>query len=103
MSDKIPQGGGADDKHELARNLAEAALRAKADGDPDRAASLLEEAQRVDPSAAVDALAETGGVTLPQEDDTDLAVESETVVPGSDAPSRAGITGSGSGADGQGL
>ena len=28
---------------------------------------------------------------------------SEMVVPGSDAPSRAGITGSGSGADNQGL
>jgi hypothetical protein len=104
MSDKSPQGDGADDKHEAARHMAEAAMRAEAAGDVDQAASLLDQAEKTDPTAVVETVSEYSGDTIPTaEDDTELSTASETVVPGSDAPSRAGITGSGSGADNQGL
>ncbi len=36
------------------------------------------------------------------QDDAELAAESRTVEPGADAPSRAGVSGRGSGADTQG-
>ncbi len=103
MSDKLNQGSGADDKHEAARNMAEAALRAEAAGDVEQAAALLDQAQKADPSAVVETVEETGAGAVAVDDDTELSTMSETVVPGSAAPSRSGITGPGSGADGQGL
>ena len=105
MSDELHQGSGADDKHEAARHMAEAAMRAERAGDTDRADDLIHQAEKADPSAVVDVIAESAGEPIPTEPDGDeeLSVMSETVVPGSDAPSRAGISGSGSGADNQGL
>ena len=103
MSEKITQGG-ADDKHEAARHMAEAAMRAEAAGDVEQAAALLDQAQKADPDAVVEAVSEHAGDAIPTADDeTELETASENVVPGSDAPSRSGITGSGSGADNQGL
>lgn len=104
MSENLEQEGG-DARHESARNMAEAAMRAEAAGDVEQAAALLDQAQRTDPDAVVEAVAENPDAAPPtaDEDDSDLATMSETVVPGSAAPSRAGITGPGSGADGQGL
>lgn len=84
--------------------MAEAALRAEAAGDTTQAESLLEQAERTDPDAVVDVVSERSDMALPvAADDTELSTVSETVQPGSDAPSRAGISGSGSGADNQGL
>lgn len=105
MSEKLNQGSGADDKHEAARHMAEAAMRAERDGDTDRADDLIDQAQKADPSAVVDVIAESAGDPIPSEagDNEELSVESETVMPGSDTPSRAGISGTGSGADNQGL
>ena len=115
MSDKLnqgepnlsgpDQGDGSDGRHEAARHMAEAALRAEAAGDTTQAESLLEQAERTDPDAVVDVVSERGDMPLPlaADDDTELSTMSETVQPGSDAPSRAGISGSGSGADNQGL
>lgn len=104
MNEKLHQGGGGDDKHESARNMAEAAMRAETAGDSGQADALLEQAAKADPSAVIDVVTEHGGKSLPiTPDDTELSAASETVVPGSDAPSRAGISGSGSGADNQGM
>lgn len=104
MSEKLDQGDGADRKHEAARNMAEAAMRAEAAGDVDQAAALLDQAQKADPTAVIETVSEHGDEVIPTaDDDTELATESETIVPHSAAPSRAGITGPGSGADGQGL
>ena len=102
MSEKLTQEGG-DGRHESARAMAEAAMRAEAAGDVDQAAALLDQAQKTDPDAVVEAVSENPDAAPTMDDDTELSTESEMVVPGSDAPSRAGITGSGSGADGQGL
>ncbi len=105
MSDDTDTTGdsNADDtKHEAARRMAEAAMRAEQAGDTDRANTLIDQAEKTDPDAVVDVVEEMGGGTVPEgEVGDDLG--SETVVPGSDAPSRAGISGSGSGADNQGL
>lgn len=104
MSEKLNQGGGADDRHEAARHMAEAALRAEAAGDTAQAEALLEQAEKTDPDAVIDVVSEQADMAIPTAvDDTELSTMSETVQPGSDAPSRAGITGSGSGADNQGL
>lgn len=104
MSEKLTQGDGSDDKHEAARHMAEAAMRAEAAGDTAQADSLLEQAQKADPDAVIDVVSERGDQALPGIVNVDeLSTMSETVQPGSDAPSRAGITGSGSGADNQGL
>ena len=103
MSEKLNQEGG-DARHESARNMAEAAMRAEAAGDVEQAAALLDQAQKTDPDAVVEAVSENpDAAPATVDDDTELATESETVMPGSAAPSRAGITGPGSGADGQGL
>ena len=85
--------------------MAEAALRAEAAGDTTQAESLLEQAERTDSNAVIDVVSERSDMALPvaADDDTELSTMSETVQPRSDAPSRAGITGSGSGADNQGL
>ncbi len=92
-------------KHQAARTLAERAVRAQAAGDEETADRLFAEAARLDPSAVEavlsEAVAPLGAPAEPQ-DDTEIAAMSRTVEPG-DAPSRAGIGGRGSGADGQGL
>lgn len=110
MSDTLNQGGtpdqdgGADDRHQAARNMAEAAMRAEAAGDTIKAETLLGQAQKTDPDAVIDVVSERADLAIPEPvDDSELSTMSETVQPGSDAPSRAGIIGSGSGADNQGL
>ena len=93
-----------DDKHDQARKMAEAAMRAEQAGDTDRADDLIAQAEKADPDAVLDVISERDDETIPFEtSDDELSVESETVQPHSDAPSRAGISGSGSGADNQGL
>lgn len=91
-------------KHGQARRLADAALTAQREGRLDEAERLFDEAQRTDPQALEDALMETRqGAKLDAAEigtDAEVAAISRTIQPGSDAPSRAGITGSGSGADG---
>jgi hypothetical protein len=111
MSDLIDGNeGDGEGKHGQARALAEAALRARDAGDNDRADLLLEEARRIDPSAVEDLLMELGPHELTQNDpaledgtasDEEVALITRTIQPHSDAPSRSGITGSGSGADSQ--
>ena len=106
-SDEVDTG-----KHGAARAQAEAAERAtaaaqdSADADPvadeTRASNLLDEAMRTDPDGLADALAEDGPA-LPGDggtaSDEEVASISRTIGTHADAPSRAGITGSGSGAD----
>ena len=94
-------------KHGQARRLADAALTAQREGRHEDAERLLDEAQRTDPQALEDALAGTqagsqAGAKLDAAEiatDEEVARISRTIEPGSDSPSRAGITGSGSGAD----
>ena len=97
---------GLGNRHAAARTLAEQALRAQAAGDDDEADRLFAQANGIDSEAVANvleqnpidvAVAETG----PQ-DDEEIAAMSRTVEPRSDAPSRSGITGEGSGADAQG-
>ncbi len=102
MSEKLNQDP-SDTRHEAARNMAEAAMRAEAAGDVEQASALLDQAQKTDPDAVVETVSENPDATPSADDDAELSTMSETVLPGSDAPSRAGITGSGSGADNQGL
>jgi hypothetical protein len=91
-------------KHGQARRLADAALKAQREGRHDEAERLFDEAQRTDPAALEDALMESrdGAKQDAAEIGTDEEVAriSRTVEPGSAAPSRATITGPGSGADG---
>ncbi len=91
-------------KHGQARRLADAALTAQREGRHEEAERLLDEAQRIDPQALEEALAESRvGARLDAAEigtDAEVAAISRTIEPGSSAPSRAGITGSGSGADG---
>ena len=107
MSDDLDQTDGAGGKHAAARQLAEQALRAQAAGDEDEAERLFAAAERADPQAVVAVLEEhrddpaAAAVPGPQ-DDAELAAEARTVEPGADAPSRAGVSGRGSGADTQG-
>ena len=90
-------------KHGQARRLADAALKAQAEGRLDDAERLFAEATRTDPQAVEDALAETPvGARYDAAEigtDAEVAAISRTIQPRSDAPSRSGITGSGSGAD----
>ena len=111
MTDLIDGAGIASaEKHGQARSLVEAALRARRNGEDDRADLLMEQARRTDPQAVEDLLMEVGpGEISPDSDvengpanDREVELMSRQVEPGSDAPSRAGITGSGSGADSQG-
>jgi hypothetical protein len=98
------------EKHGQARSLSEAALRARRNDKGDRSDFLMEEARRTDPQAVEDLLMEIGpGKILPDGDvdsapssDREVELMSRQIEPGSDAPSRVGITGSGSGADSQG-
>ena len=108
MDDGLRQGDGIAGKHGAARALAEQALAAQARGDEDEADRLFAEADKVDPDAVIAVLQERGGPRsrsgtdmAPQNDD-EIAAMSRTVEPGSDAPSRAGVSGRGSGADNQG-
>ena len=91
-------------KHGIARRLVDASMRAQRQGDLDEAERLMAEAVRTDPQAVEDALMETRqGARLDAAEigtDADVSAMTRTVEPGSDAPSRAGVTGSGSGADG---
>ncbi len=112
MSDLMDGNGDAGaEKHGQARSLVEAALRARRAGEDDRADLLMEQARRTDPQAVEDLLMEIGPSELspdepdmvdPETSDREVALMSRQVEPGSNAPSRAGITGSGSGADSQG-
>ena len=92
-------------KHGGARQLMDAADRAVAEGDDTKADDLIDQALRTDPDGLADALAQDrdaaplpGDADVP--DDDEVAAISRTIQPKSDAPSRAGITGAGSGADG---
>ena len=110
MDDSLDQSDGLGGRHARARVLAEKALAAQAAGDDDEADRLFAEADRIDPEAVVNVLQEragdpaptarTGADAAPQNDD-EIAAMSRTVQPRSDAPSRSGITGPGSGADSQ--
>ncbi|MCE2575586.1 hypothetical protein [Komagataeibacter sp. FNDCR2] len=91
-------------KHGTARRLAEAGLRAEREGDQARADELFDEAERTDPEALENVLMENPAPRRRVSgrgfgDDRGVARMSRTVEPGSDAPSRAGITENGSGAD----
>ncbi len=104
MSDS--QGGDEVDggKHGGARELAAAAARAQADGDEVQAQALIDQALRTDPEGLGNALAQDEDApALPGDadapDDDEVAAISREMQPKADAPSRAGITGSGSGAD----
>ena len=105
MDDTLHQGDGIAGRYATARAMAERAAAAEARGDQDEADRLFAEAERIDPEAVANVLAE--GVTSRAGDpgaqnDEEVAAMTRTVEPGQDAPSRAGITGPGSGADAQG-
>ena len=99
-SDEVDTG-----KHGGARDQAEAAERAYAEGDDAKAGELLDQAMRTDPDGLANVLKEDGP-SMPGDEgvasDEEVAAISRQVEPKSDAPSRAGITGSGSGADSMG-
>jgi hypothetical protein len=92
-------------KHSQARQLAEKAIRAEAAGKEDEANALFAEANRIDPSAVEAALSDAGSdyraAVEPAGNDEEVARMSREIRPDSAAPSRAGITDSGSGADGE--
>ena len=109
MNEELAQGDGIAKKRGIARHLAELAVEAQAAGDDDRAELLFAEAEKTDPEAVAAFLADraanpndtaTGADAEPQNDE-EIAAMSRTVQPGSAAPSRADITGPGSGADGE--
>ncbi|EHH68947.1 hypothetical protein [Gluconobacter morbifer] len=94
---------GEDRKHATATQLAEAALRARKSGDMTKAEQLMDEAERTDPEAAANVLAQSDAVldSATPASDEEVAAMTRTVEPHSDAPSRAGIfeNEDGSGAD----
>lgn len=107
MSDKLDQTDGTAGRHEAARALGEQALQAQAAGDDEEAERLFTEAEKTDQDAVIALLQEraadandsaTSSDAEPQ-DDEEIAAMSRTIQPGSDAPSRSGISGRGSGAD----
>jgi transcription elongation GreA/GreB family factor len=96
------------DQHGQARHLAEKAQQAAAEGDFERAEKLRAQADRTDPEAVADVLDERELGPLNPDDvrpasDEEVAAITRTIQPKSDAPSRAGIVGPGSGADGAGV
>jgi hypothetical protein len=107
MTEELHQGDGIAPKHAHARRLAELAVEAQAAGDDDRAELLFAEAEKTDPEAVAAFLADRAAdpcdtatsADAERQDDDEVAAMSRTVQPGSAAPSRAGITGAGSGAD----
>ena len=106
MSDEF-QADAEAGKHGTARQLAEQALRAQQAGDDDEADRLFAEAERADPDAVVAVLQERAEdpprpVGTEEQDDDEIAAMSRTMQPGADAPSRAGVSGRGSGGDTQG-
>jgi len=123
MSDELDQTDGVGGKHASARQMAEKALRAQAAGDGEEADRLFAAAERIDADAVVAVLQErrddpaASADTRPQDggpqdggpqdvgpqDDEEIAAMSRTIEPGADAPSRAGVSGRGSGADNQDL
>ena len=105
MKDALQQGDGISGRHATARHMAERAVAAEARGDQDEADRLFAEAEKLDPEAVANVLSEsvTSRASDPgEQNDAEVAGMSRTVEPHSDAPSRAGITGPGSGADAQG-
>ncbi len=103
-TEKLHQHDGIDDKHEAARRMAEAAIDAQGAGEGERADLLMDKAGKTDPEAVSEVLAEHAGDAPPDhaivtQSDEEIAALSRTIEPGSAAPSRAGITASGSGAD----
>lgn len=109
MDDSLDQSDGLGGRHARARLLAEKALAAQAAGDDDGADRLFAEADRIDPEAVANVLQEraddptptrAGADAAPQNDE-EVAAITRTIQPRSDAPSRSGITGPGSGADSQ--
>jgi hypothetical protein len=93
----------ATDKRGKARRLAEKALREEAAGNDEAAEGLFAEANRTDPDA-VEAVLREAVVSRPRHvppptDDRELARSSRQVRGGADAPSRSGISKTGSGAD----
>ena len=104
MAEHLDQSDGEGGRHLRARQLAEQAVAAQAGGDDDEADRLFAEASRVDPTA-VDAVLSEAVVTRqppgPAQRDRDVAAMTRTVGTG-DAPSRAGVSGRGSGADNEG-
>lgn len=104
MNDDDRPGDDGGNKHAAARHLAEAGLRAERTGDQARADALFDEAEHTDPEALATVLAENPAPRRRVSgqgfgDDAGVARMSRTVEPGADAPSRAGITDEGSGAD----
>ncbi|AQU87828.1 hypothetical protein B0W47_10440 [Komagataeibacter nataicola] len=104
MNDDDRPGDAGENKHATARHLAEAGLRAERAGDQTRADELFDEAERTDPEALANVLMENPAPRrrVPAQgfgDDAGVARMSRMVEPGSDAPSRSGITDEGSGAD----
>ena len=110
MADELYQSDGIGGRHATARQTAERAIKAQAAGDDEEAGRLFDEAARIDPDAVSAVLAERAGdprdgatgMDAEAQDDAEIAGMSRTVEPGLDAPSRSGVTGAGSGADGQG-
>lgn len=104
MADDLDQSDGIGGKHARARQLAEQAVAAQSAGDDDAADRLFAEADRVDPGA-VEAVLSQAVVTRqparPAGRDRDVAAMTRTVGVG-DSPSRAGVSGRGSGADNEG-
>lgn len=95
-------------KHGRARQLAEAALRAEREGDSEKAEALFAEAERTDPMAVINLLQERedqpGALSRDATDDPsdeEVARLTNQIEPQSDAPSRANVTGPGSGGDAQ--
>ena len=104
MAEHLDQSDGEGGKHLRARQLAEQAVAAQAAGDDDEADRLFAEATRVDPSAVDAVLSEAVVTRQPAgaaQRDREIAAMTRTVG-AKDAPSRAGVPGPGSGADGQG-
>lgn len=111
MAENLDQKDGAGGRHGAARLMAERAVAAQAAGDDELADRLFADAARMDPDAVSSVLAEraadpldssTGADAMPQDDDEIAEISSMRGL-ADKAPSRAGITGSGSGADGEGV
>ena len=94
---------GESGKFSQARRLVEAARRAERAGDGAEADRLMAQATRTDPDAVVailqEAVVDRAGSEAAPAPDAEVAAISEATEPGADPPPRAGIIGSGSGAD----
>ncbi|MBW4024126.1 MAG: hypothetical protein HIU92_13540 [Proteobacteria bacterium] len=98
----------APDQHGQARHLADKAREAAEAGDHERAAALSAQARHADAEALATARQERDEGPVDPDDvkpasDEEVAAITRTVRPHSSAPSRAGIVGPGSGADGEGV